>query len=149
MKGLLEMSEDVRLDLLRDAIAKSKLDGQTKDVLADDLQYAQAINGTQDAALQGIKRLVISGVRRELLAHDRTTKAVEEHEQTCGRRFAALAVPAAAVNTPMTMAMSAGLRVLAALLPFRWPLAMMIAVICVFSPSAMPIVDRVLQAFGR
>ena len=44
------MSDDIRLDLLRDAIAESGLDGQTKDALADDLRYAQEINGTNDAA---------------------------------------------------------------------------------------------------
>lgn len=37
------MSDDIRLDVLRDAIASSKLDGQTKDVLSDDLKYAQDI----------------------------------------------------------------------------------------------------------
>ena len=31
------MSDDVRLDLLKDAIAESGLPGETKDVLADDL----------------------------------------------------------------------------------------------------------------
>jgi hypothetical protein len=65
------MSDDIRLDLLRDAICRSDLDGQTKDALADDLKYAQDINGTEDEALRGIKRLLISGVRRELLAHER------------------------------------------------------------------------------
>jgi hypothetical protein len=59
------MSDDIRLDVLRDAIASSKLDGQTKDVLADDLKYAQDINGTADEALRGIKRLLISGAEVE------------------------------------------------------------------------------------
>jgi hypothetical protein len=48
------MSDDIRLDLLRDAICRSDLDGQTKDALADDLKYAQDINGTEDEALRGI-----------------------------------------------------------------------------------------------
>ncbi len=65
------MSDDIRLDLLRDAIADSELDGQTKDALADDLRYAQEINGADEPSLRGIKRLIISGIRRELLAHDR------------------------------------------------------------------------------
>ena len=71
------MSDDIRLDLLRDAIADSGLDGQTKDALADDLRYAQEINGTDDPSLRGIKRLIISGIRRELLAHDRMEKAIK------------------------------------------------------------------------
>ena len=37
------MSDDIRLDLLRDAICRSGLDGRTKDALADDLKYAQDI----------------------------------------------------------------------------------------------------------
>ena len=77
------MSEDVRLDMLRDAIKESDLDGQTKDVLADDLRYAQEINGTNDPALSGIKRLVISGVRRELLAHGRVAVAIRNHVDSC------------------------------------------------------------------
>lgn len=82
------MSDDIRLDVLRDAIASSKLDGQTKDVLADDLKYAQDINGTTDEALRGIKRLLISGVRRELLAHDRVTTAIDNHAAACAARTA-------------------------------------------------------------
>lgn len=37
------MSDDIRLDLLRDAICRSDLDGRTKDALADDLKYAQKV----------------------------------------------------------------------------------------------------------
>lgn len=77
------MSDDIRLDLLRDAIANSELDGQTRDALADDLRYAQDINGTDNEALRGIKRLLISGVRRELLAHDRVRGAVNDHAEHC------------------------------------------------------------------
>ncbi|MCK9326584.1 MAG: hypothetical protein M0P69_13920, partial [Bacteroidales bacterium] len=44
--------------------------------LADDLKFAQDINGTTDPALRGIKRLVISGIRRELLTHERIAEAV-------------------------------------------------------------------------
>lgn len=77
------MSEDIRLDILRDAILTSRLDGQTKDALADDLRYAQQINGDVNPALQGIKRIVISGVRRELLANERVMKAIDEHTRVC------------------------------------------------------------------
>ena len=82
------MSNDLRLDLLKDAIVMSGLDAQTKDALADDLKYAQDINGDDDAALRGIKRLVISGVRRELIAHQRITEALEMHTEACARRRA-------------------------------------------------------------
>ncbi len=80
------MSDDIRLDLLRDAICRSDLDGPTKDALADDLKYAQDINGTEDEALRGIKRLLISGVRRELLAHDRVATAIDAHVAGCSAR---------------------------------------------------------------
>ncbi len=80
------MSDDIRLDLLRDAICRSDLDGPTKDALADDLKYAQDINGTEDEALRGIKRLLISGVRRELLAHERVTMAIDAHVSGCPAR---------------------------------------------------------------
>ena len=80
------MSDDIRLDLLRDAICRSDLDGPTKDALADDLKYAQDINGTKDEALRGIKRLLISGVRRELLAHERVTMAIDAHVSECSAR---------------------------------------------------------------
>ena len=82
------MSNDLRLDLLKDAIVMSGLDPQTKDALADDLKYAQDINGADDTASQGIKRLLISGVRRELIAHQRITEALEMHTEACARRRA-------------------------------------------------------------
>jgi len=82
------MSDDLRLDLLKEAIVRSGLDGPTKDVLADDLKYVQDINGADDTASQGIKRLLISGVRRELIAHQRITEALEMHTEACARRRA-------------------------------------------------------------
>ena len=69
------MSSDVRIDVLTDAI-KQLPKGEIKDALADDLKFAQDINGTTDPALRGIKRLVISGIRRELLTHERIAEAV-------------------------------------------------------------------------
>ena len=124
------MSDDVRLDMLTEAIKDSDLDGQTKDALADDLRYAQEINGTADAALRGIKRLVISGIRRELLAHDRTKKAIQAHESKCAERFGE--------EGPVKPAA----KWIALLTPWRWPLA----IVC-FSPFAGDIVTRVVSAF--
>ena len=124
------MSDDVRLDMLTDAIKDSDLDGQTKDALADDLRYAQEINGSADAALRGIKRLVISGIRRELLAHDRTKKAIQAHESKCSGRFGG--------SEPVKPAA----KWLVLLTPWRWPLA----IVC-FSPFAGDIVERVISAF--
>ena len=125
------MSDDIRLDLLRDAIADSDLDGQTKDALADDLRYAQEINGTADVALRGIKRLVISGIRRELLAHDRTKKAIQAHESKCSARFGE--------SEPVKPAA----KWLVLLTPWRWPLA----IVC-FSPFAGDIVSKIMSALN-
>ena len=126
------MSDDVRLDILKDAIADSGLDGQTKDALADDLRYAQEINGTQDAALRGIKRIVISGIRRELLAHDRTIRAIDAHAAKCAERFVE--------DEPV----KPSAKWIALLTPWRWPLAL----VC-FSPFAGDIVERVIGAIAR
>ena len=140
------MSEDVRLDLLKDAISESGLDGQTKDALADDLRYAQTINGTDNEALQGIKRLVIGGIRRELLAHDRTMKAVQAHEHSCAERSAALSADFSQ-NRPASSAqvfVATVSAVATALRPIAWPLA----VIC-FSPNAVEIFRIVITVFSR
>lgn len=75
--------DDIRLDLLAKAVEKSNLDGQTKDALGDDLQYAQTLNGTKVRAEEGIQRLLISGVRRELLTAERVASAIKQHEITC------------------------------------------------------------------
>ena len=140
------MSDDIRLDLLRDAITESDLDGQTKDALADDLRYAQEINGTNDAALRGIKRLVISGIRRELLAHDRTMKAIQAHENSCAERSAALSEDFCP-NRPASGAqvfVATVSAVATALRPVAWP----IAVIC-FSPNAVEMVRIAIAAFAK
>lgn len=140
------MSDDIRLDLLRDAIANSELDGQTKDALADDLRYAQEINGTDDAALRGIKRIVISGIRRELLAHDRTMKAIQAHEHSCAERSAALSAdfnpnrPASSARVFIATVSA----VATALRPVAWPLA-----IACFSPFVGDIARLAIAAFAK
>ena len=80
------MSEDSRIEMLIAALKESDLDPSERDALADDLQYAQTINGSPDPSLQGIKRLTISGVRREMLSHARTKR----HEDTCVARLSVL-----------------------------------------------------------
>lgn len=79
---------DVRLEMLKQEIGDSNLDSQTKAVLADDLQYAQKINGEEDPVKQGLKRIVISGIRRELLAHVRMERHVKDfHTFGFGKNF--------------------------------------------------------------
>lgn len=123
------MSGDVRIDVLADAI-KQLPRGEIKDALADDLKFAQDINGTQDPALRGIKRLVISGIRRELLTHERIAEAIKVHVQECPLSN----LPKGKVGTVMTW--------VEMLKPYRWPLA----VVC-FSPFASDIITKVIVAF--
>jgi len=135
----MKMSDDIRLDLLRDAIADSELDGQTKDALADDLKYAQDINGTKDEALRGIKRLVISGIRRELLAHDRMEKAIKRHVENCSGAKWVNAAAQAATEQPHGVA-----KWLVLLLPYRWPLA-----VAFFSPFSVQIFAQIAEMLKR
>lgn len=72
------MPDDIRLDLLKAAITNSDLDGLVKDQLADDLRHAQMLSGKDPVEL-ALKRILISGIRRELLAHDRVKAAVKRH----------------------------------------------------------------------
>lgn len=134
------MSDDVRLDLLKDAIAESDLDGQTKDALADDLRYAQEINGAGDAALRGIKRIVISGIRRELLAHDRTKRAIGLHVDTCpGSTKFAKTASAAVIEQPHGPA-----KWILLLTPWRWPVAL-----ACFSPFIADVLEKVVGIFTK
>ena len=72
------MPDDVRLDLLKAAIADSSLTGTIKDQLADDLRHAQMLAGRDPVEL-ALKRILISGIRRELLAHERIKAAIDGH----------------------------------------------------------------------
>lgn len=73
------MDNDIRIETLKSALMASDISPAEKDALADDLEYAQLINGSPDPVQQGIKRTVISSVRREMLAHQRLKK----HESDC------------------------------------------------------------------
>lgn len=73
------MSEDPRIVLLQDKLAESKMHPAEQAALADDLQFAVAINGDQAPVMQGLKRMLISGVRRELAAQERE----ERHYAAC------------------------------------------------------------------
>lgn len=76
------MSEDLRVDGLFKAIGDLD-DVHLKDVLTDDLQYAKDINGTEDPTLKGIKHILISNVRAQLLSHKRIKDAIIHHEERC------------------------------------------------------------------
>lgn len=68
------MKNDPAIEILSQRLADADIDPQLRDALADDLTWAADINGSTDPSMQGLKRLTISGVRRELLAADRERK---------------------------------------------------------------------------
>ena len=136
------MSDDVRLDLLRDAISRSDLDRQTKDALADDLRYAQQINGKDDQASQGIKRLLISNIRRELLVHERIKKAIAEQALKCAQMRGATAVFPTNGKWYSILAY-----VVFVLKPVVWPVVILLSVIAV-SPHAGAIIEKVINALN-
>jgi hypothetical protein len=78
------MSEsDPRIEMLIQGLKDSDIDPSERDALTDDLLFAQQINGSPDPVQQGIKRLTISGVRREMLAHAR----MKAHIAACAIRM--------------------------------------------------------------
>ena len=58
---------DPSIDILTQRLAEAEIDPQMRDALASDLDWAAQINGHPEPAMQGVKRLVVCGVRRELL----------------------------------------------------------------------------------
>lgn len=126
------MAEDIRIETLKQALMKSTIEPAERDALADDLEYAQIINGSPDPVQQGIKRMIISGVRREMLAHQRLKK----HESDCPFRRAEADGGTVGTITAKT------LTIIKALAPFRWP-----AAIAIFSPHAPDVANKIVELF--
>ena len=79
-------------------------------------------------SLRGIKRLIISGIRRELLAHDRMEKAIARHVGNCpGAKWVKASRSSRETEQPHGVA-----KWLVLLLPYRWPLA-----VAFFSPFSV------------
>ena len=78
------MSEhDSRIEMLQQDIMDSSLPSAEKDILADDLEYANAINGSKDAVMIGIKRLTLSGIRTKLSLHAAIKREIADHANNC------------------------------------------------------------------
>jgi len=73
------MSDDPRILVLQTKLLETKMHASERDALADDLEFAVAINGDTAPVMQCMKRMLISGVRRELLAQERA----ERHYAAC------------------------------------------------------------------
>lgn len=75
----LQMNDgDTRILILQQKLAETKMHPSERDALADDLQLAQQINGATSPVEKMLKTIVISGVRKELLAHDRQQRHYSE-----------------------------------------------------------------------
>lgn len=133
---------DPSIDILTQRLAEADIDPQLRDTLASDLDWAMQINGHPDSAMQGVKRLVVSGIRRELLAcEDRrqTHKDIADIIATCAARHAAGIGAEPAGNRTAN-----ALRLISALRPFGWP-----AAFACFSPFAGEVLGKVLAFFAN
>jgi len=109
--------------VLQKTLENADIPDEIRGGLADDLELAASINGDPDQTRQMFKRLLVSGVRRELASYQRPEKALalhvaKYHDEPCGKTE----------------------RVLRALRPFAWPLA-----VCAFSPFAPDIISKVIM----
>lgn len=142
---------DPSIDILTQRLAEADIDPQLRDSLASDLDWAAAINGNPDPAQQGIKRMVVSGVRRELLAaardhktqvmiagivsHCRDMHGVADGETATGE------VSEVKYGSGKMRHFMAAVRVLT---PWRWPLA-----IAACSPWSASFIQAVAGIFQK
>ena len=141
---------DPSIDILTQRLAEADIDPQLRDSLASDLDWAAAINGNPDPAQQGIKRMVVSGVRRELLAAARDHKTQSSiasivdhcrsrHKEDPAAEGTSDEVPEIHAGGKITLVMTT-IRVLT---PWRWPLA--IAACSPWSASFIQAVSGIFQ----
>jgi len=72
-------NEDPRIVILQQKLADAKIHPAERDALADELRFAADINGDTAPVMQTLKTMLISGVRKELLTHER----FERHFASC------------------------------------------------------------------
>lgn len=119
---------DPSIDILTQRLAEADIDPQLRDALATDLDWAAQINGDPDPSMQGVKRLVVSGVRRELLACDRdreTRVSIDGIVRACAERHAPGGGPGGPgpVLARGSGKFAAVVCVVRELTPWRWPIA--------------------------
>ena len=140
---------DPSIDILTQRLASADIDPQMRDALASDLDWAAQINGNPDPSMQGVKRLVVCGVRRELLAADRDRKTQDtiasivahcrsRHDRKDGGNGEDALVETAGGKWEIFMA------AMKALTPWRWPLA-----IAACSPWSASLVQAVTAIFYK
>ena len=134
---------DPSIDILTQRLAEADIDPQLRDSLASDLDWAAAINGNPDPAQQGIKRMVVSGVRRELLAAARdhkTQSSIVSIVEHCRSRHKEDPAAEGTSGGKITLVMTT-IRVLT---PWRWPLA-----IAACSPWSASFIQAVAGIFQK
>ena len=131
-------------------LAEGKIDPALRDQLASELDWAQSINGHPEPAMQGIKRLVISGVRRELLAYERDRENRDEingiiancEARHVGDAKAALA-NAQSVNNQASWVQTVVI-IAKAVSPLKWPIA-----VAACSPWTPSIIQTIASACAK
>lgn len=142
---------DPSIDILTQRLADADIDPQLRDALASDLDWAAGINGNPDPSMQGVKRLVVCGVRRELLACDRDHKTqvmiagIVSHcrdiHGAADGETATGEVSAVKSGSGKMRHFMAAVRVLT---PWRWPLAL-----ACFSPFIGDVLEKVVGIFAK
>jgi len=142
---------DPSIDILTQRLAEADIDPQLRDALASDLDWAAGINGNPDPSMQGVKRLVVCGVRRELLACDRDhrtqasiARVVAHCREMHGSEDGDPAGGDAAAAKESAGKMAVFMTVVRALTPWRWPLAL-----AACSPWSVGFVQAVAAAFAK
>lgn len=133
---------DPSIDILTARLAAADIDPQLRDALSTDLDWAAQINGHPDASMQGVKRLVVSGVRRELLASDREMKiqhSITEAISACRASHAVQATPEGGSSPRIGVFLT----ICRTLTPWRWPLA-----VAACSPVGGNIIVKLLAIFN-
>ena len=140
---------DPSIDILTQRLAEADIDPQLRDALATDLDWAAQINGNPDPSMQGVKRLVVSGVRRELLACDRdreTRVSIDGIVRACAERHAPGGGPGAPGSAPArgSAKLAAVVWLARELAPWRWPVA-----VAVCSPWTPQIIRTAADVFTK
>ena len=142
---------DPSIDILTQRLADADIDPQMRDALASDLDWAAQINGNPDPSMQGVKRLVVCGVRRELLAADRDRKTQDTIASIvahCRSRHDRKTNGNGNVEESLTGTdggkWSIFMATMKALTPWRWPLA-----IAACSPWSASLVQAVTAIFYK
>lgn len=142
------MSNDPSIEVLTQRLAQADIDPQLRDQLSSDLDWAVLINGNPDPSMQGIKRLVVCGIRRELLAFDREHKTrlvIDRIMARCSEMHGEAQAEESGEHAGVARRrIDVFMTVVRALTPWRWPLAL-----AACSPWSVGLVQAIAAAFAK